>query len=284
MEIRRINNGKIFYFGNEVIPKYSFNAKELDEETRMYYFEARYYRAPTFTSRDPLFEKYFWMSPYAYCANNPVKYIDPTGMIWEDAEGNKITDHSKIKVYIFYDPKSFSAQSKAMYEAAEQKYGKGSVAMSNVTTMDEFAKDWGDMASNDIKEVNLNYHGGPQTINLDYKTNQYLTSTGDGKTPKGNPATNVSDLPIPSGNIQNAQLNINSCRSNYMSNLSKGSSTIAQAFRDNTSFYSIRTTSKGVSYWYWFSPNRPHPQDDSPWTFLHRPIQRQRCGVGLPPK
>ena len=45
----------------------------------VYYFEARYYRAPTFTSRDPLFEKYFWMSPYAYCANNPVKYVDPTG-------------------------------------------------------------------------------------------------------------------------------------------------------------------------------------------------------------
>lgn len=37
------------------------------------------YAPPTFISRDPLFEKYFWMSPYAYCANNPVKYVDPTG-------------------------------------------------------------------------------------------------------------------------------------------------------------------------------------------------------------
>ena len=66
-------------FGNGVIPKYSFNAKELDEETGMYYYEARYYAPPTFTSRDPLFEKYPTFSPYAYCANNPVKYIDPTG-------------------------------------------------------------------------------------------------------------------------------------------------------------------------------------------------------------
>ena len=70
-------------FGNNVIPKYSFNAKELDEETGMYYYEARYYAPPTFTSRDPLFEKYFRMSPYAYCANNPVKYVDPSG---EDIE------------------------------------------------------------------------------------------------------------------------------------------------------------------------------------------------------
>ena len=66
-------------FGNNVIPKYSFNAKELDEETGMFYYEARYYAPPVFTSRDPMFEKYFWMSPYAYCANNPVKYVDPDG-------------------------------------------------------------------------------------------------------------------------------------------------------------------------------------------------------------
>ena len=66
-------------FGNNVIPKYAFNAKELDEETGMYYYEARYYAPPVFTSRDALFEKYFWMSPYTYCANNPVKYVDPTG-------------------------------------------------------------------------------------------------------------------------------------------------------------------------------------------------------------
>ena len=66
-------------FGNNTIPKYSFNAKELDEETGMYYYEARYYKPPVFTSRDAMFEKYFWMSPYAYCANNPVKYVDPTG-------------------------------------------------------------------------------------------------------------------------------------------------------------------------------------------------------------
>ena len=67
-------------FGYNVLPKYSFNAKELDEETGMYYYEARYYKPPVFTSRDPMFEKYFWMTPYAYCANNPVKYVDPTGM------------------------------------------------------------------------------------------------------------------------------------------------------------------------------------------------------------
>jgi RHS repeat-associated protein len=66
------------------VPKYSFNAKELDEENNMYYYSARYYAPPTFISRDPLFEKYPSISPYAYCNNNPIRFIDPTGMFYED--------------------------------------------------------------------------------------------------------------------------------------------------------------------------------------------------------
>ena len=42
---------------NSALPKYAFNAKELDEETGMYYYEARYYNPPVFTSRDAMFEK-----------------------------------------------------------------------------------------------------------------------------------------------------------------------------------------------------------------------------------
>lgn len=79
------------------LPKYSFNAKELDEETGMYYYEARYYAPPVFTSRDPLFEKYFWMSPYAYCANNPVKYVDPSGRKVRFASNDEETSYNEYK-------------------------------------------------------------------------------------------------------------------------------------------------------------------------------------------
>ncbi|NLJ82885.1 MAG: hypothetical protein GX330_07150 [Bacteroidales bacterium] len=72
----------------DTIPRFLFNGKELDEESGLYYYEARYYNPnlTTFTARDPIFEKYFWISPYAYCANNPVKYVDPMGMEWEETK------------------------------------------------------------------------------------------------------------------------------------------------------------------------------------------------------
>jgi RHS repeat-associated protein len=68
------------YWHQGKIPDYMFNAKELDEENGMYYYSARYYAPPTFISRDPLFEKYPTMSPYNYCLNNPLRFIDPDGM------------------------------------------------------------------------------------------------------------------------------------------------------------------------------------------------------------
>ena len=32
-----------------------------------------------FTTRDPLCEEYYDISPYVYCANNPMRYVDPDG-------------------------------------------------------------------------------------------------------------------------------------------------------------------------------------------------------------
>jgi RHS repeat-associated protein len=76
-------------FHDSPMPNYAFNAKELDEENNMYYYSARYYAPPTFISRDPMFEKYPSISPYTYCANNPMKFVDPTG---EEVEFNSIID------------------------------------------------------------------------------------------------------------------------------------------------------------------------------------------------
>ena len=58
-----------------------FNGKELDEETGLYYYGARYYdpRTSLWLSTDPMELKYPNVSTYVYCLNNPVKLIDTNG-------------------------------------------------------------------------------------------------------------------------------------------------------------------------------------------------------------
>jgi hypothetical protein len=45
----------------------------------------------SFTSVDPLAEKYYSISPYAYCAGNPVNRFDPDGMDWYTSTDGKTT-------------------------------------------------------------------------------------------------------------------------------------------------------------------------------------------------
>ena len=60
---------------------YTFSAKEKDSETGLSYFGSRYYSSDLsiWLSVDPMSDKYPSLSPYTYCANNPVKLVDPNG-------------------------------------------------------------------------------------------------------------------------------------------------------------------------------------------------------------
>ncbi len=67
---------------------FKFNAKELDPETGNYYYGARYYspKDNLMLSVDPMWEIYPGISPYAYTLQNPLRYVDPTGMMVEEAD------------------------------------------------------------------------------------------------------------------------------------------------------------------------------------------------------
>ena len=61
---------------------FTFTGKERDSETGFSYFGARYYDSDLMTgwlSVDPMADKYPGVSPYAYCAWNPVRLVDPDG-------------------------------------------------------------------------------------------------------------------------------------------------------------------------------------------------------------
>ena len=68
---------------NQGVQKYKYICKELDRMhgLDMYDFGARQQDPETgmFTSMDPMCEKYYNISPYMYCAGNPIRYVDPDG-------------------------------------------------------------------------------------------------------------------------------------------------------------------------------------------------------------
>ncbi|WP_260209429.1 RHS repeat domain-containing protein [Apibacter adventoris] len=81
---------------------YLFNGKELDEETGLYYYGARYYnpRESIFLSVDPLFEK--TMTPYQYTYQNPINYTDPDGK-WPILINGRVSNDSERGSSTYWD-------------------------------------------------------------------------------------------------------------------------------------------------------------------------------------
>ncbi len=84
--------------------KYLYNGKEMQDESLggvnldLYDYGARYYDAQIgrFATVDPMAEYYLKWSPYSFCYNNPVRYIDPYGLGIIDWIKRK-SDEAKIR-------------------------------------------------------------------------------------------------------------------------------------------------------------------------------------------
>ncbi len=120
---------------------YSFNAKEKDYESGLHYYGSRYYSSELsiWNSTDPMADKYPSITPYNYCANNPVKLIDPNGEeIWivdKDSEENikntltkqeaqyvKFDTHGRLDKNKLNKCKSTSENITALKELANSEY------------------------------------------------------------------------------------------------------------------------------------------------------------------
>ena len=84
-------NRNFYPFGEEAYAystgnEYKFTGKEWDEESDLYYSWHRYYdpEIGRFTQVDPLWSQYPGLTSYQYCANNPLKFVDPTGLYTQE--------------------------------------------------------------------------------------------------------------------------------------------------------------------------------------------------------
>ena len=88
---------------NQGVQKYKYGGKELDlmHGLDWYDFGARQQDPAVgmFTSMDPLCEKYYNISPYSYCAGNPIRYVDPDGCDWYEYNNQRIWKNSTEQSY-----------------------------------------------------------------------------------------------------------------------------------------------------------------------------------------
>ncbi|PIE03518.1 MAG: hypothetical protein CSA81_01895 [Acidobacteria bacterium] len=117
------------------------------------------------------------VNSYSYVGNNPILMVDPNG---EDS-------------YVFYDPKKNGFLREATFEAKRlSSVYKTPVHMVPIKSKLRFWLEWNKMSNVDC--VSLLFHGSEKTININYKTNDYLTTLPSGKTPLGYPAVFVGLL------------------------------------------------------------------------------------------
>lgn len=166
---------------------YKFNGKELDEETGLYYYGARYYdpRTSIWLSVDPLAEKFLAWSPYNFTFNNPIRFLDPNGKEPTPAEAARMAAHvygdkkdkiltggwrvSKTNFGIKKDDSQTGLKSQVYERVVNGKVTEYAYATAGTEVTDAKGK----MDLNDVKENLL------QPIGL---SNQYSLSADNAKT------------------------------------------------------------------------------------------------------
>ena len=109
---------------------YKFSGKEKDEETGFNYYGARYYygELSIWLSVDPMAHKYPHLSPYNYCANNPIMLIDPNGKeIWIAGEDGSKTQYTTKNMPEYKGEDKFTKQTIATLNQMKSTAAGGQV-------------------------------------------------------------------------------------------------------------------------------------------------------------
>ncbi len=133
---------------------YRFTGKELDKQNGLnwYDFGARLFDVagvPMWTSVDPLAEQYYNITPYSYCAGDPVNKFDPTGMdYWSTSDPEEI--------YIFLQTLQSNDSTGAKTNRKKWKHTKDADFLANLTYNDKTDKYWFSYCTEEDGEVVCN--------------------------------------------------------------------------------------------------------------------------------
>ena len=127
---------------------YKFNGKELDEETGLYYYGARYMdpKISLWYGSDPLSEEYENVSTFVYCHGNPICLFDPDGQgdyytnggVWLGSDQKKDNfvytasgvhqskDKNGSMVNVFENPQKLSISHSKFISQSSTVYGESS--------------------------------------------------------------------------------------------------------------------------------------------------------------
>ncbi|MFH1947127.1 MAG: RHS repeat-associated core domain-containing protein [Candidatus Magasanikbacteria bacterium] len=143
----KLRRGKYDAFGSIVgktglaESNYLFTNQEFDNESELYYYNARYYNPTTgrFISRDPFLGRdgdVLSRNSYIYVQNNPLKYVDPTGEKEESVSFSELIQEMFLLIP--------GAKDYAMEVIAEILYGVGGIfnSVENHNTWDKGMFGW----------------------------------------------------------------------------------------------------------------------------------------------
>ncbi|WP_190946436.1 RHS repeat-associated core domain-containing protein [Nostoc flagelliforme] len=131
--------------GTSYYSPFKFSAKEKDPETGYSYFGARYYspELSVWLGVDPLSDEFPSWTPYRYGFNNPVKFIDPDGLL----ESTHVDENGKV-VAVYNDGDKGVYKHKSLpseFEKTSEKFGRilskvGAEKIGETEYIDEFLK------------------------------------------------------------------------------------------------------------------------------------------------
>jgi len=193
-------------------PVFGFNGKEKDDEIKgngnSLDFGARIYdpRVGRWLACDPLAMKYSDLSPYQFCANNPIMNVDPDGEQIVDSKGHrvrvKINKDSKGNYVASYHFSWFTK--KTTKDEFKANAGEVITSMLKTETGPELVR----QANQDLRKVHISLVTGEKTYTDAGVTVGPFGATAEPQDPQNPIAKKVSDvynIDILEGNFEKTQ-------------------------------------------------------------------------------